>query len=142
MRDWLLDGGALVVVWILVRTMFGSALGGRPLHEWRTVRALTSLHELVRRPSERGRAPLHRPIEQVGPDVRRLHCAFNRGGMRFAKYEGCRLAYDGVLAEAAEILEIIHLLDVLPPGAERDHERERIECLLERAGLSPWPDAA
>lgn len=141
MRDWLLDVGALVVAWMALRVVCGSALGGRPLDEWRTARALRGLRRRWRVPDPEG-APVRRPIEQVGPDVRRLHDVFHRGGMRFAKYEGCRLAYDGVLAEAAEILEITHLLDVLPPGDERDHERERVECLLERAGLSPRPHAA
>ena len=59
-----------------------------------------------------------------------------------SKYEGCRLAYDRVLAEAADMVEAAHLLDVLPPGTERDHERERVEMLLEHAGLLPRPWAA
>ena len=140
MRGWLQDFGSLVLVWVGVQIVFGAALGGRPLSEWRTVRALVWLAARVR---HRDRVvPLHRPIEQVGPDVRRLHEAFHRGEMRFAKYEGCRLAYDAVLAEAADILEIEHLLAVLPPGDDRDRERERIEHLLDRAGLSPRPRAA
>lgn len=140
MRGWLQDFGSLVLVWVGVQIVFGAALGGRPLSEWRTVRALVWLATRARR---RDRVvPLHRPIEQVGPDVRRLHEAFHRGEMRFAKYEGCRLAYDAVLAEAADILEIEHLLAVLPPGDDRDRERERIEHLLDQAGLSPRPRAA
>ena len=142
MRDLLHDVGALVLVWIGVQILFGAALGGRPLDEWPSVRALVWV--LTRLGRARGPVvvPLHRPIEQVGHDVRRLHAAFHREGMRFAKYEGCRLAYDGVLGEAAEILEIDHLLAVLPPGSHRDHERARIERLLDQAGLSPRPRAA
>ena len=86
--------------------------------------------------------PLRRPVEQIGADVRRLHEAFHRDGMRFAKWEGCRLAYDAVLTEAAETLELDHLMTLLPPGAERDLERERIEGLLEAAGLLLRPRAA
>lgn len=142
MRDWLLDVGALVLAWIGVRVVFGAALGGRPVGAWLSVRALRWLVRRVRRAPDATVVPLHRPIEQVGPDLRRLHAAFHRGGMRFAKYEGCRLAYDGVLAEAADLLEIDHLLAVLPPGTERDLERDRIEWLLDRAGLSPRPRAA
>ncbi len=142
MRGWLLDVGALVVVWIALRVVFGAALGGRPLGQWRTVRVLLRLRARVSRTPDHGVVPLHRPIEQVGPDLRRLHRAFHRGEMRFAKYEGCRLAYDAILGEAAGILEITHLLDLLPPGIERDRERERIEHLLEQAGLSPRPHAA
>ncbi len=142
MRDWPLVIVALVVAWIVLRLVCGAALGGRPLHEWRTTRCLLWVRGRVWRGPDPAVVPLHRPIEQVGPDVRRLHRAFHRGGMRFAKYEGCRLAYDGVLAEAAEILEITHLLDVLPPGSERDVERERIEHVLEQAGLRLRPYVA
>jgi hypothetical protein len=142
MQGWLLDLGALVLAWIGVRVVFGAALGGRPVRRWRTVRALTWVVSRVRRAPAPVAVPLHRPIEKVGPDVRRLHEAFHRDGMRFAKYEGCRLAYDAVLAEAADILEIDHLLAVLSPGAERDLERERVEHLLDRAGMSLRPRAA
>lgn len=137
MQGWFLDLGALVLAWVGLRVVCGTALGGRPMSEWRTVRAAVWLGRRVHRPTDPVVVPLHRPIEQVGVDVRRLNAAFHRGGMRFAKYEGCRLAYDDALAEAAEILEIDHLLAVLPPGTERDHERHRVERLLDDAGLSP-----
>ena len=75
-----------------------------------------------------------RPIEQVGADVRRLREAFGHEGMRFAKWEGTRRAYDGVLTEAADSLELPHDLAVLPPGVDRDFERVRVERLLEDAG--------
>ena len=81
--------------------------------------------------------PLRRPIEQVGSDLYRLHVAFHRGGMRFAKYEGCRQAYDAVLAEAADMAGLDHLLGVLAPGSELDRERERVELLLRHHGLLP-----
>lgn len=142
MQGWFVDFGALVLAWVGVRIVFGVALGGRPVREWRTVRAAAWLAHRVHLVRDPEVVPRHRPIEQVGLDVRRLHTAFHRGGMRFAKYEGCRLAYDGVLAEAADILEIDHLLAVLPPGTERDLERSRIESQLDRAGMSPRPHAA
>jgi hypothetical protein len=142
MQGWLLDIGALAVTWVALRTAFGTALGGRPVREWRTVRTVARLMGRARRTRPPAPVPLHRPIEQVGPDVRRLREAFHRRGMRFAKYEGCRQAYDAVLAEAAEILEIDHLLRLLPPGDERDRERDRVEDLLDQAGLSPRRRAA
>ena len=142
MPGWLNDFGELVLVWIGVQIVFGAALGGPRVSEWRTVRVLRWVVLRVRPATGPGVTTLHRPIEQVGADVRRLHQAFHRQGMRFAKYEGCRLAYDAVLAEAADILEIDHLLAVLPPGDERDRERARIERLLDQAGLSPDPRAA
>jgi hypothetical protein len=80
-------------------------------------------------------------VERVGADLRRLHATFHRGGMRFAKYEGCRLAYDRVLGEAADMTGCPHLLGVLPPGDELDHERQRVEWLLVQHGLLPPPYA-
>ncbi len=86
-----------------------------------------------RRPD--GPPPIHRPLRDVAADARRLAERYHREGMRFAQYEGRRLAYDRVLGEAAEMLEIEHLLQVLPPGPECDQERERVEARLVRAGL-------
>jgi len=40
-----------------------------------------------------------------------------------------------VLGEACSALGYTQLLGVLPPGPELDHERERVEKLLSRAGL-------
>ena len=40
-----------------------------------------------------------------------------------------------MLAEGCEALALQHLLGVLPPGDELDTERERVEDLLEYAGL-------
>lgn len=86
--------------------------------------------------------PMRRPVEQVCADLDRLRTAFGRGGMRFAKWEGCRLAYDQVLAEAADMVDVAHLLTVLPPGTELDVERTRVEVLLEAAGMFPRRRAA
>ena len=44
-------------------------------------------------------------------------------------------SYDAVLGEACAALGYTQLLGVLPPGPELDHERERVEKLLSRAGL-------
>lgn len=142
MRSWLQDFGALLLVWMGIQIVLGAALGGLPPWERRIWRVLVRLAGRVRRAPDAGVVPLHRPIERIGADLCRLHGAFHQEGMRFAKYEGCRLAYDGVLAEAAETLELDHLMAVLPPGVERDHERERIERLLEEAGLLRRPRAA
>jgi hypothetical protein len=81
--------------------------------------------------------PDGRPIEAIAADVRRISARFHQDGMRFAQYEGRRQSYDRVLAEAADTLEISHLLGVLHPGAELDLERARIEWLLTEAGLLP-----
>ena len=98
----------------------------------------------VRRLLERRRAPTPthpvRPIQQVASDVRRISQRYHQHGMRFAQYEARRRAYDAVLAEAADMLGIAHLLRVLPPGLELDGERGRVERLLGEAGV--LPDAA
>lgn len=142
MPNWLRDIGGLLLVGVCVQIMLATMLGGTSPLQRRLWHAVVRLAGRVRPPSEAVVVPLRRPIEQIAADLRRLHQAFHRGGMRFAKYEGCRLAYDGVLAEAAETLEIDHLLGVLPAGGERDHERERVEQLLDGAGLLRRPHAA
>ena len=139
MRSWLHDYGALTLVAIGVQLVLGAVVGGTWEWERRLGRAVTLR---VRPARDAPVIPLRRPIELIGADVRRLHAAFHREGMRFAKYEGCRLAYDGVLAEAADSLELEHLMAVLPPGSERDQERERLEHLLGEAGLLRRPYAA
>jgi ABC-type molybdate transport system ATPase subunit len=77
----------------------------------------------------------HRPLSDVAADARRLAEGYHREGMRFAQYEGRRQAFDRVLGEAAEMLEIEHLLHVLPPGPSCDQERARVEARLTQAGL-------
>jgi hypothetical protein len=141
MRSWLVTVGVLLLALVLLRVACAALRGD--LGEWRSARAVTRLAQ--RAPRRRHGAdvvPLGRPVEQVGADLRRLHSTFHRGGMRFAKYEGCRLAYDRVLGEAADIAGCPHLLAVLPPGEELDRERERVEWLLVQHGLLPPPYAA
>ena len=142
MSGWLATFAAMLLAAALVRVGVAAFLG--EVDEWRAYRAAAPL---VRRVLRRGRhdadvLAMHRPIEQVGADLRRLHAAFHRGGMRFAKYEGCRQAYDHVLGEAADMAGVPHLLTLLPPGSELDSERERVELLLRHHGLLPPPWAA
>jgi hypothetical protein len=84
--------------------------------------------------------PLTRPIELLARDARRLGSRYHHParGVAFAKVEGIRQAYDEVLAECCLALDVEHLLLTLPPGAELDNERRRVEQLLARAGL--WLD--
>ncbi len=142
MWSWLPDVGALLLILFGTQLVLGAMLGS--LWEWeaRLGRALVRQVGRGRRVPDAAAPPLRRPIEKIGDDVRRLHDAFHREGMRFAKYEGCRRAYDGVLAEAAETLELDHLVGVLPAGAELDQERKRLERLLGEAGMLARPFAA
>ena len=140
-RGWLEPLGVLAGVYLLGWVALAALRDD--LCEWRSYRAVARLVRRIGRRPDAEVVPLRRrPIEQVGADLRRLHAAFHRGGMRFAKYEGCRQAYDGVLGEAAEMAGITHLLGLLPPGQELDRERERVEALLELHGLLPPPYAA
>jgi hypothetical protein len=139
MRSWLVTVGGLLLALALMRVSCAALRGD--LAEWRSARAAARRVRLARRHGA-DVVPLRRPVEQVGADLRRLRASFHRGGMRFAKYEGCRLAYDRVLGEAADMTGCPHLLAVLPPGEELDRERERVESLLVQHGLLPPPYAA
>ncbi len=79
-----------------------------------------------------------RPVEVIAADVRRLARRFRSPaeGARFAKVEGYRRAYDAVLVEACDVLDVANLVGVLPPGSELDRERSRVEEALDAAGLS------
>jgi hypothetical protein len=99
----------------------------------RAVRAVEVVSQL--RPSTP--PVLGRPIEEIARDANRLGHSFRcvPRGLSFARFEGCRRAYDLVLSEACRALDVDHLLGVLPPGPELDAERDRVETKLWLAGL-------
>ena len=82
--------------------------------------------------------PTGRPIEVIAANVRRLAVRYHSLGPRasFAKSDGVRRAYDGALSECCAVLDLTHLLGVLPPGPELDAERARVEGLLDDSGLT------
>ncbi|QBR93524.1 hypothetical protein [Nocardioides euryhalodurans] len=125
---------SLLLIAMVLKIILAALLGG--LYEWRSWRLLVRLgRRVLGRPETE--APPTRPIEQIAADVRRISVRYHQDGMRFAQYEGRRQAYDRVLAEAADTLDIPHLVGVLPPGAELDRERLRVETLLVDAGVLP-----
>ncbi|PZA20391.1 hypothetical protein [Modestobacter versicolor] len=77
-----------------------------------------------------------RPLEQVATDLRRLtrELSMVPGGMPMARRRGLLAAYDDVLVEAAELLDVPHQLTTEPP-ATRELERMRLLAMLEAAGL-------
>jgi hypothetical protein len=77
------------------------------------------------------------PIEQVAADVRRVRRSLMRVPPRApaVRVRGLYLAYDDVLIEAADILDVPHQLEHLPLGPARDLERLQLEAGLEHAGL-------
>ena len=123
---------------VLATLVVGSCLA---VHVW-----IFSLTPWWRRPIEAVRVwrrrrhlpePQGRPIQDIAVLARRLSRRFHEPapGQRFAKAEGLRRAYDGVLAEACGRLGVVHLLGVIEPGPDLDVERARVEWALETAGF-------
>ena len=81
--------------------------------------------------------PVHRPIEQVAADLRRLARQLDSvpAGSPHVRRTGLQAAYDDVLAEAAAQFTVPHTLTTLPLGFARDVERLRVETALADAGL-------
>lgn len=76
------------------------------------------------------------PIEQLAADLRRLRTAISNDEHRSAAHQmGNRLAYDQVLTQACDMLDIPHELGQESTGLDRDIERFRLEAELERAGV-------
>jgi hypothetical protein len=85
----------------------------------------------------RASEPVHRPLELVAADLRRLARQLARvpAGAPMARRRGLQAAYDDVLVEAAELLEVPHTLGDTPPGLARNAERLRLQAALTAAGL-------
>ncbi len=132
-------GGVAVAIMVFVPigcVMAYDLLAGRwddSLSRWRLRRDESAAHR-------RGvRALKHQqgiPIEQLAADLRRLRSALNNDARRSAAHQmGNRLAYDRLLMQACEMLELEHELATETVGFERDIERIRVEADLERAGV-------
>ena len=80
--------------------------------------------------------PVGRPIEQIAQHARRLwrQSRMPERGRSRAKQVAISRAYDDVLGEGCEALGFAHLLGVLD-GADLEAERDRVEDVLEAAGL-------
>ncbi|MDQ3486062.1 MAG: hypothetical protein M3445_11740 [Actinomycetota bacterium] len=105
---------------------------------WRSLRDLAfGLVRKVLPPAPALPDPFGPPIEQIAADARRIRAELMAAppGLPTARLRGWRQAYDDVLASGCCALELDNRLDLLPPGPERDAERERVERLLERSGL-------
>ena len=75
------------------------------------------------------------PLEQVAANLRRLRGVLTVDAHRSVYQIGNRVAYDQVLIQASEMLQIEHDLAKRSAGMERDIERLRVEAELERAGV-------
>lgn len=105
------------------------------LFDWSFWQLLVRIgHRLApRRPAPK---PAGRPIEQIAQHARRLwrQSRMPERGRSRAKQVAISRAYDDVLGEGCEALGYAHLLQVLD-GQELEAERDRVEDLLEAAGL-------
>jgi hypothetical protein len=136
--------GVMVALAGVLTLVVRRCLGGPPplRTQLRARRELTPDGERPRRVVPRVRrnaAPVthRRPLQLVATDLRRLarELAAVPAGAPFVRWQALQVAYDRVLVEAAETLEVEHSLPDLPVGSARDIERLRMVCALEAAGL-------
>jgi hypothetical protein len=82
--------------------------------------------------------PVHRPVEAVAADLRRLARQLEvvPAGSPQVRRRGFQAAYDDVLCEAAAQFGVPTTLRGLPPGFARDVERLRVQTALTDAGLA------
>ena len=132
-------GGIAVAIMVLVPILglvFYDLLAGRwdgSLRRWRERRSESAAHRQAVRELRRQQGV---PIEQLAADLRRLRAIVGSDAHRSAAHQmGNRLAYDKLLMQVCEMLEIEHDLEADSIGFERDIERIRVEAELERAGL-------
>jgi hypothetical protein len=77
------------------------------------------------------------PIEQVAADLRRVHrlLAHFGPGTPVVRRRGTLQAYDALLIQACQAVDVDHRLDLLQPGTSLELERLRVEESLRSAGL-------
>jgi hypothetical protein len=127
---------ALMVLIPILSVLVYDLLVGRwdeRLQRWRERRSSAAEHRRAVRELRHQRGV---PIEQLAADLRRLRGLLNTDAHRSAAHQmGNRLAYDKLLMQVCQMLEIEHDLEGESIGFERDIERIRVEAELERAGL-------
>jgi biopolymer transport protein ExbB/TolQ len=125
----------LVLIPILAVVIYDLLVGrwDGGLRRWRDRRSSAAAHRQAVRELRHQQGV---PIEQLAADLRRLRAILGTDAHRSAAHQmGNRLAYDKLLMQVCEMLEIEHDLEGDSIGFERDIERIRVEAELERAGL-------
>ena len=92
-----------------------------------------------RRRRARHPEPRRRPLQVVAADVRRLarQIALVPAGASMVRRRALAAAFDDVLIEAAQLLDVPHGLSSVPvDSAARELERLRLFSALEAAGLA------
>jgi hypothetical protein len=81
---------------------------------------------------------MHRPLQVVAADVRRLgrQIALVPAGAPMARRRALAAAYEDVLIEAAVLLDVPNDVRTTPAGPARDAARMRLLADLEAAGLA------
>src|SRR4029450_1264023 len=127
---------AIMVFIPILSVLFYDLLVGRwddALGRWRERRSESAAHRQAVRELRHQQGV---PIEQLAAALGRLRPIFGSDAHRSAPPQmGNRLAYDKLLRQVCEMLEIEHELDGDSIGFERDIERIRGEGDPERAGL-------
>ena len=79
-----------------------------------------------------------RPIEEVACHLRRLRSAIDvmSSDVSYVRWEGVMRAYDDYLFAACHELGVPTDLVTIGFGRQRDEERQRLERVLQRAGLA------
>ena len=101
-------------------------------------RRRAAVRRMRRQPQPQPVTTTRRPIQVVAADLRRLsrQLALVPSGSTLVRWKALWAAYDGVLVEASEMLEVPHELREQPvAGVARDVERVRVLAALEGAGL-------
>ena len=132
-------GGIAVSIMVLVPigcVLLWDLIAGRwdeSIRRWREKRAEGAEH---RRAVRALRDQQGVPLERLAADLRRLRALLGQDEHRSAAHQmGNRLAYDRLMIQICEMLDIEHELDGNSIGVERDIERFRVEAELERAGV-------
>ena len=119
---------ACVLVWDLLAGRWD-----RSIQRWREKRAADAAHRQGVRALKTQQGI---PIEQLAADLRRLRALLGKDEHRSAAHQiGNRLAYDRLMIQICQMLDIEHELSGDSIGVERDIERFRVEAELERAGV-------
>ena len=118
--------GLLPALVVVLRVVERRACGQAPRHRWRHP-GPQPLPETARR-----------PLQVVAADLRRLsrQLAAVPAGAPLLRWQELWAAFDDVLSEAAEQLDVPHELATMPAGLGRDRERLRLLAALEGAGLA------
>jgi hypothetical protein len=104
---------------------------------WAVLR-LSTLVSRIKRLRPGPPVPLRPPIQILVADLRRVRrvLAGFKPGTPMARRLGTRQAYDALLAEACDAVNVEQRLGTFPEGVEREMERLRLEGSLRSAGLA------